>query len=797
MPRPRHFDVTDAQPGREARVTAGPTGRLRLLVLGPLDVRDPRGREVRSVITQSKRLALLSYLALAGRDRFRRRDTVVGLFWPEGDQRAARASLRQALSWLRHELGSGVLTQRGEEEIGVAADHLWCDAVAFDEAIASRDPEQALTLHRGDLLEGVFVAGAAPELERWLDDERVRRRQQATRAASALAERDAVVGRLVSAVEWARHAVLLSPNDEATQRRLIQLLAAAGDRAGALEAYAAFRERLIEDYGTEPSAETIRLVSEVRTSKASGRQSPVVMRDVGSITRLTAPSAASPIGSKRRRPLVALLAIVLLAASATGAGVVRLWLDRRLEASPAAPSLVLMPLTNATGDSTVDMLAEGITRGVARRLSRAAGLSAALVSDRRRRGSEAESREVARAAGARASLTWRVAHYAPDSLVIETNLVHVASGAPTVTHAYAFRPTALLSTEQAIVADVAASLTPATPRRPPGSLARPSTSNPEAYLLLLKAQYYIAKRNNEATTRALGLVNEAIELDPLYGDAFAVLAQIYQGFAWYGQMPADEALAKAETAAKKAVALDSASGLGHAMLAATLSFYQYRWREGEEEFRRAIALDPEDAYIRNFYAIHLRSLGRFPEALAQYRRAREMDQLYRHYYWAIGYTLTLAGRDEDAIVELRQALRLDSTYWRAREELAGALARRGRSDAALREMGAGFTIAGDTEKAKVVAAARGESGYRNAQRGLAEIDSQRLRVRARDGKYVSAFEQAMVLLDLGDREAAIAQLERACAVRDPRVTYLRFAPKYGVIATHPRVQALVRALNLP
>jgi len=114
----------------------------------------------------------------------------------------------------------------------------------------------------------VFVAGAAPELERWLDDERVRRRQQATRAASALAERDATDGRLDAAVEWARRAARLSPNDEANHRRLIQLLAGAGDRAGALEAYA-FRERLVEDYGTEPSAETIRLVSEV-TSRCFG-----------------------------------------------------------------------------------------------------------------------------------------------------------------------------------------------------------------------------------------------------------------------------------------------------------------------------------------------------------------------------------------------------------------------------------------------------------------------------------------------------------------------------------------------
>ena len=174
-----------------------------------------------------------------------------------------------------------------------------------------------------------------------------------------------------------------------------------------------------------------------------------------------------------------------------------------------------------------------------------------------------------------------------------------------------------------------------------------------------------------------------------------------------------------------------------------------------------------------------------------------MDQLYRHYYWATGYTLTLAGRDDDAIVELRRALQLDSTYWRAREELAGVLARRGQYDAALREMGAGFTIAGDTEKAQAVGAARGESGYRDARRRLAEIEGKRLRVRARDDKYVSAFEQVRVLRDLGDPEAAIEQLERAYAVRDPRLTYVRFSPEFRAIANHPRVQALMRAMNLP
>ena len=120
-----------------------------------------------------------------------------------------------------------------------------------------------------------------------------------------------------------------------------------------------------------------------------------------------------------------------------------------------------------------------------------------------------------------------------------------------------------------------------------------------------------------------------------------------------------------------------------------------------------------------------------------------------------------------------------------------------RYDAALGEMRAGFTIAGDTDKAQAVADARAESGYRDALRRLAEIDGQRLGVRARDGKYVSAFEQARVLRDLGDREGAIAQLERAYAVRDPRLTYVRYAPEFRGIANHPRVQTLMRAMNLP
>jgi Tfp pilus assembly protein PilF len=389
-----------------------------------------------------------------------------------------------------------------------------------------------------------------------------------------------------------------------------------------------------------------------------------------------------------------------------------------------------------------------------------------------------------------------VTHHA-DSLVIETNLVPVGERAQPVTRTYPFQPAALLSIEQEIAADVAASLTPIDPHRPPGSLARrPASKSDSAYPLLFEAEYYLAKRTHAGILRARDLASDALELNPLYGDAYALLATAYQGFAWYGLEQPDRAFMKAETAARKGVALDTASGLAHAVVAAALSFYRYRWEDGEEEFRRAIALDPENAMIRNFYSIHLRSLGRFPEALAEIRRAQEMDQLYGHFFWNSGFILTLAGRDEEAIVEFRRALAIDSSFLRARLALSEALARRGLDDAALGELRAGFVIAGDTAAATAVAAARGKMGYSEVLRRLGAIDIQRLRRRIADGQYVGAFDLANALLDAGERESAIAEFERAFAVRDPRVTYLFLAPRYRDLMREPRIQALQRAMNL-
>ena len=238
---------------------------IELRTLGAVDLRDGDGREVRTVVAQPKRLALLVYLAVARPRGFHRRDTLLALFWPELDQERGRAALRKAAHVVRQGLGPGAVVGRGDEELGLAEGAVACDAVAFERAVGERRFGDALELYRGDLLEGFFISGA-PEFERWVERERARCREQAAGAAWAAAEQAAAEERDVLAVKWARRALDFTPTDESALRRMIVLFYRMGDRAAALHAYNEFERRLLEECGVRPSAETRRLVEAVRQS---------------------------------------------------------------------------------------------------------------------------------------------------------------------------------------------------------------------------------------------------------------------------------------------------------------------------------------------------------------------------------------------------------------------------------------------------------------------------------------------------------------------------------------------------
>jgi predicted ATPase/DNA-binding SARP family transcriptional activator/Tfp pilus assembly protein PilF len=249
---------------------------IRFRVLGGLELRKEDGIEVRSVLAQPRRTALLASLALAGEGGYLRRDTLMGRLWPDSPQARARHSLNQALYGLRRSLGRETVVSRGDEEVGLDSVRVWCDARAFETALLEGGEQEALELYRGELLPGFFLPDA-PAFEGWLEESRMRLRTTAVSAAWILAEAAERRGLPSEAISWARRAVALSGEEEVGVQRLLRLLGRVGDRTAALGTYEAFARRVQADPGVEPSPETQALITEIcgpRTDPASSPPPP-------------------------------------------------------------------------------------------------------------------------------------------------------------------------------------------------------------------------------------------------------------------------------------------------------------------------------------------------------------------------------------------------------------------------------------------------------------------------------------------------------------------------------------------
>ena len=237
---------------------------IELRTLGALELHGADGRELRRVLEQPKRLALLAFLAVATPRRFHRRDTLLATFWPDLDTEHARGALRRSLYFLRRAVGENVIVGRGDDEVGLAADALLCDTTSFEALLSAGKRGEALDLYRGALLDGFYISGA-PEFERWLENERARLLALATTNSWLLADELAPTDPS-EAARCAQRVAGWAPYDEPVHRRLITLLAHLGDRAGALRTYDELARRLRSDYEVEPSGETRALVASIRAT---------------------------------------------------------------------------------------------------------------------------------------------------------------------------------------------------------------------------------------------------------------------------------------------------------------------------------------------------------------------------------------------------------------------------------------------------------------------------------------------------------------------------------------------------
>ncbi len=614
---------------------------IDLRTLGTLDLRTREGAELRSVLTQPRRAALLFYLALARPRGFHRRDTLLALFWPEADTERARTALRQAVYFLRRSLGETTIVSRGDGELGLEPGVVSCDAVEFEALADAGEPERALALCQGDLLPGFFVEDA-PAFERWLEEERKRLRGRAAEAAWTLAERGERAGDADAAGRWARRAVELTPADEAALRRLMELLARLEDRAGALRSYDEFARRLEQEYEVTPAAETSALAARLR--KQARRRLPAATPASAPMARPPQP-AALPV--QRRRwwlPVAVALALVTL-----GGAVVLGRLHGRTPPGADPASVAVLPLEDLSPGHDQGYFADGVTEQLISLLGTVPGLRVpGRTSSFYFRDKRLPVQEIARQLGVRHVLEGSVRKLGRN-VTLTVEFTDAATGRMLWSRPFQATSGDVVALQHELARSVVASLgflltAPAGAPRVPEAY--------DLYLQGLHSEQEGWKEEQHGLVRTLQLFRRALELDPGFAPARAALAHAY-GRAGDWQ--------HAKEAARQALAEDSTLVLARIALASSLAHGDWQWAEAEREADRAIALAPS---FPNTYL--LRStirlvLGRIDDALADVDRAEELDP-YGSAEVVRLQTLVLARRYEEAVATFRRFQAGDTLY---------------------------------------------------------------------------------------------------------------------------------------
>jgi DNA-binding SARP family transcriptional activator/TolB-like protein len=317
-----------------------------------------------AVLVQPRRLALLAYLA-ASKGAFQRRDRLLLLFWGDQPEARARASLRQALYFIRRSLGDDVFVTRGDAEVGLNPEVVTVDVTELERAIAEGRIDAAMSLYVGDFLADFNIADA-PEFERWASERRRELRRAAVGAAWQLADAAAESASHPAAIRWARRALDLADHAETDVRRAMRTLASAGDRSSALEVYEHFRVRLAADLEVAPQPETSALADELRTSDDSRLRAGPISAESVSDVRVPPPATSSPQSdSQLRRPtrsrarLGAALAFIACAAALAGAVALSRWRAAATGDSAAANRVAVFPFTLRSRTAQGGYLREG------------------------------------------------------------------------------------------------------------------------------------------------------------------------------------------------------------------------------------------------------------------------------------------------------------------------------------------------------------------------------------------------------------------------------------------------------
>ena len=607
---------------------------IRLRTLGALDLRGSEEQELRTVLAQPKRAALLIYLALATPRGPHRRDTLLALFWPEQDTEHARNALSQAVHFLRRSLGADALVGSNGDGLRLESNGFWCDAIAFEEALEAGRWAEAIELYRGDLLEGFHVADA-PDFARWMEAERARLADRYARALEAAAGEREAVGDYDGAVRlWRR----LAPRDVYNSRvalRLMRGLAAAGDPGGAIQHARVHETLLREDLDIALAPEIAALVRQLQAVRPD---QPV------QVTPLVSPPATRPskvgqveapevhhdrVSGARRFPRRRAAIIAALAALLAAGGSAALKNGAREPSVPLVRSLAVLPLEDLSRDSTQQSFADGMHDALIGELARYPDLTViSRTSVVQYRGTKKRLPEIAGELKVQGVIEGTILREG-QRVRINVQLLHGPSDRHLWARSYErdLRDILLLQGElaEAIAREVRVATLPVG-----SSVIRTSGARESAPTALYLKELYLRGLHAENNRSPLGVqtakqyFRQAIERDSTFALGYAGLAGVYGMVAEYDYGPIGPALDTLEIMARRAVGLDSLLPQARTAFALALA-NAGEFAAADREFRNAIELGPSDARTHFWYSILLVALGRGEEALREARRGLELD----------------------------------------------------------------------------------------------------------------------------------------------------------------------------
>jgi TolB-like protein/DNA-binding winged helix-turn-helix (wHTH) protein/tetratricopeptide (TPR) repeat protein len=524
--------------------------------------------------------------------------------------------------------------------------------------------------------------------------------------------------------------------------------------------------------------------------------------DSGVETQAPREGTPLPEHSGRRRWLAAaaVAAIVvfgtLVALNVAG---LRGWLLSSVEASHGKPlpkieSIAVLPFENLSGDPGQQYFADGMTEELITELGKIKAMRViSRQSVMRYKGSKKPLPEIARELHVDAVLEAAVRR-SGDRVRITAQLVRMNPERQVWTESYNrdLRDVLALQSEVALAVAhrVRAELTP----QERAQMAARHPVNPQAYTAYLMGWNEENKQNEQGIRKSVEYFKQAIALQPDYALAYSALAGVYNDLGMFEFLSPHEAYPKARESVQRALEIDDTLPRAHRRLGLIKFRYDWDWPGAEAEFRRAIEITPNTADNHFTYSGFLALMGRYAEAMAEVRRAQELDPF--NPFYQPGDVFYLSHQFDRAIEQLQRPLGAFGAHpqsgW-AHCLLGRVYLAKRMFEPAIAEQKKAIMLSGDSPLyLGMLGNMYGAAGKRaEALKILNHLEEQSER------KYISPYDIALVYIGLGEKDEAFAWLEKAYNARSNDMKNLKVDPMFDSLRSDPRYQDLLRRMNFP